>query len=151
LFVDRAQAGMPDFQVTARNAADVVALCVRLEGIPLAIELAAARSRVLTPAQMLARLAERFTLLATQRMDKVSRHRSLWAAIEWSFDLLSPELQRFFARLSVFRGGWTMEAAEAVCEEPRALEYLTSLRGHSLVLVEESGGAMRFRMLETLR
>jgi predicted ATPase/DNA-binding SARP family transcriptional activator len=163
LFVERAVVGQPAFQVTDENAAVVAQVCCRLEGIPLALELAAARSGVLTPQQMLERLAGthevggRFELLVTrQRMADV-RHRSLRAALDWSYQLLSPELQRFFARLSVFRGGWSLEAAEAVCEEPRALAYLEELQHCSLVIAEpgarEAGGGeeMRYRLLETLR
>jgi predicted ATPase len=115
LFVDRAQAARPDFQLTRTNAAAVATLCVRLEGLPLALELAAARAGVLAPAQMLERLSQRFELLASTQRGTVPRHRSLWAALDWSYELLSPELQQFFARLSVFQGGWTLEAAEAVC------------------------------------
>jgi len=168
LFVDRAQARRADFQITPGNAASVAALCAQLEGVPLAIELAAARARVLTPAQMLERLNERFNLLATQRADKGERHRSLWAAIDWSYRLLPPELQRFFARLSVFRGGWTAEAAEAVCgsvavgeygsQAPTpphyhtpTLDFLAQLRSHSLIHADEDVSEMRFRMLESLR
>src|SRR5207248_1392489 len=114
LFLDRAQAIRPDFQLTPHNAAAVAELCRRLEGLPLALELAASRVWVLTPAQMLARLSERFELLVGRQRDAGSRHRSLRAALEWSYELLSPDLQRFFARLSVFRGGWTVEAAAAV-------------------------------------
>src|SRR5579871_164283 len=151
LLVDRAQAVRPDFQVTAGNARDVALLCADLEGLPLAIELAAARAKALTPAQIRERLSERFELLATRRMDKGSRHRSLWAAIDWSYHLLPPTLQQFFARLSIFRGGWSLEAAEAVCEEPLALDYLAQLQGHSLVSAEESAPQLHFRMLESLR
>ncbi len=151
LFVDRAQAVRPDFQVTGHNAPAVADLCARLEGIPLAIELAAARSQVLTPGQMLAQFAHRFDLLVRHRRDAPERHRSLWAALDWSYRLLSSPLQRFFCRLSVFRGGWTAEAAAAVCEEPLALDHLAELRRCSLVLAEESVPDMRFRMLETLR
>ncbi|HLV80819.1 MAG TPA: tetratricopeptide repeat protein, partial [Chthonomonadaceae bacterium] len=151
LFVDRAQAVRPDFQVTANNAGDVAGLCADLEGIPLSIELAAARAKALTPAQIRERLSERFALLATRRLDKGSRHRSLWAAIDWSYHLLPPALQQFFAGLSVFRGGWTLEAAEVVCEEPLALDYLAQLQGHSLVSAEESAPQLHFRMLESLR
>lgn len=151
LFTDRAQAVRPDFQVTKSNAPAIAALCIRLEGIPLAIELAASRAQTLTPAQMLERLGQRFELLATRRTDKDSRHRSLWAAIDWSYHLLTPTQQRFFARLSAFRGGWTLEAAEAVCAEPSALEYLTQLRERSLITAEEVDEAMRYRLLETLR
>jgi predicted ATPase/DNA-binding SARP family transcriptional activator len=151
LFVDRAQAVRPDFRVTARNAAAVAALCRGLEGIPLALELAAARAQVLTPAQMAADLSHRFDLLASRQRNVAERHRTLRAALDWSYQLLSPELQRTFARLSVFRAGWTIEAAVAVCEEPEALEQLQELCACSLVLAEESGPEMRFRMLEMLR
>jgi len=155
LFVDRAQAARPDFQLTPGNAAAVAALCLRLEGSPLAIELVAARAMSLTPAQMTERLASRFELLTSRRWDKGGRHRSLWAAIGWSFDLLPPALRRFFAGLSVFRGGCTVETAEAVCGEPLALEFLTQLRERSLLVIEEahtgSGSEMRFRLLESLR
>lgn len=151
LFVDRAQAARPDFQITPRNAGTIAALCQTLEGLPLAIELTAARARALTPAQMLERLSERFELLVSRRADRGERHHSLWGAIEWSYRLLSPDLQRFFARLSVFRGSWSLEAAAAVCEEPAAVEYLTQLRGHSLIFAEESSSAIRFRMLASIR
>ena len=110
LFVDRAQSVRSDFQITPRNAVAIATMCEKLEGIPLAIELAAARARVLTPSQMLDRLTERFELLATQRTDKGERHRSLWAAIDWSFHLLPAGVRSLFARVSVFRGGWSLEA-----------------------------------------
>jgi predicted ATPase/DNA-binding SARP family transcriptional activator len=151
LFIDRAQAVKPDFQVTSQNAAAVATLCLRLEGIPLAIELAAARSQVLTPSQILAQLENRFDFLSSRRRDVSERHRTLRAAMEWSYRLLSPQLQRFFARLSVFRGGWTSAAAEGVCEEGLALDCLAQLRECSLVLVEEAGEEIRFGMLETVR
>ncbi|HLJ78016.1 MAG TPA: tetratricopeptide repeat protein [Acidobacteriaceae bacterium] len=151
LFVDRAQSAMPHFQVTTHNAPAVAELCQRLEGIPLALELAAARALVLTPTQMLSQLEQRFEFLVSRKRDATERHRTLQAAVDWSYRLLSPELQRSFARLSVFRGGWTVEAAEAVCEEPLALDYLAQLRECSLVLTDEAGSEMRFRMLETLR
>lgn len=151
LFVDRAQAVMPHFQVTVHNAPAVAELCDRLEGIPLALELAAARASVLTPSQMLDQLERRFDFLVSRKRDRPARHRTLRAAMDWSYHLLSPELQTFFARLSVFRGGWTWEAAEAVCEQSQALEYLEHLRECSLVMTEETDGTMRFRMLETIR
>jgi predicted ATPase/DNA-binding SARP family transcriptional activator len=150
LFLDRAQAVRPDFQVTAANASAVAAVCHRLEGMPLALVLAAARAQVLTPAQMLARLADRYDFLVSRQRDATARHRSLRAAIDWSYRLLSPEVQRFFAQLSVFRGGWTLNAAETVCEEPLALDYLEQLRECSLVVVEQGEGG-RCRQLETLR
>src|SRR5262249_47981149 len=147
LFIDRAQTARPDFQVTRANAAAVAQLCARLEGIPLALELAAAKAQVLTPAQMLARLVERFDLLVSKRRRVTERHRTLRAAIDWSYQLLAPELQKFFARLSVFGGGWTLEAAETVCEEPMALDYLAQLRDCSLILIEDEEHEARFRML----
>ena len=151
VFVDRAQAVRPDFAVTDRNVADLAALCRALEGVPLALELAAARVRALSLAQMRVRLDQRFELLASRRGDKGTRHRSLWAAIEWSYDLLPAPSQRFFALLSVFRGGWTLEAAEAVCENPDALEALAQLRANSLLLAEDGLTDLRFRLLESLR
>jgi predicted ATPase/DNA-binding SARP family transcriptional activator len=151
LFVDRARAVCLDFRVTEENAAAVAAVCARLEGIPLALELAAARASVLSPAEMVPRLERRFDFLVSGRRDAEARHRTLHAAIDWSYRLLTPELQRFFARLCVFRGGWTLGAAEAVCDEARALEFLEQLRAASLGIAEERGGETRFRMLETLR
>ncbi len=151
VFVDRAQAVRPDFTVTDRSAPDLAALCRALEGIPLALELAAARIRALSLSQMRTRLDQRFELLASRRGDKEARHRSLWAAIEWSYDLLPAQSQRFFALLSVFRGGWTLEAAQAICEEPAALEALAQLRANSLVGVEDGLPDLRFRLLESLR
>ncbi len=150
LFIDRAQAARPDFQLTKGNREAVAALCARLDGVPLALELAAARASVLTPAQMLAQLSRRFELLVARR-GTGRMHDSLRATLEWSFGLLSPPLQRFFARLSAFRGGWTAEAAQAVCEEPAALDFLAQLRSHSLVITADGGQCMRFGLLETLR
>jgi predicted ATPase len=151
LFIDRAQSVRPDFQVTSHNAPAVAELCDRLEGIPLAVELAAARAQVLTPAQMLLNVERRFDFLVSRKRDVAARHRTLRAAVDWSYYLLSPNLQHFFCRLSVFRGGWTSDAAEAVCDEPLVLDLLAQLRECSFVLVAEVGGVMRFRMLETLR
>ena len=153
LYVDRAQAVRPDFQVTVRNADAVGALCDRLEGLPLALELAAAWTGVLTPAQALARLDEHSSALVSRKTDQVKRHRTMHAAIAWSFDLLPPDLRDFWTRLSVFRGGWTAEAAETVCAQPGTLEALQRLRERSLILAEEvdEGASMRFRMLESLR
>ncbi len=151
LFVDRARASLPDFRITSRNAAAVAELCDRLEGLPLAIELAAARASAMTPSQMLAHLGRRFEFLVSRKRGVAERHRTMRAAIDWSWRLLSPELQTFFARLSVFRGGWTAEAAEAVCDEPLALDHLAMLRECSLVQTDDRGSEMRFRMLETLR
>ncbi len=151
MFVDRAQAARPDFQITRSNAAAVAELCCKLDGIPLAIELVAARAQALTPAQMTLRLSERFALLTRRRGNEGGRHHSLWAAISWSYDLIQPPLQRFFAGLSVFRGGCTIEAAQVVCDEPQSLEFLTQLRERSLLVAEDGPGGVRFRPLETLR
>jgi predicted ATPase/class 3 adenylate cyclase len=157
LFVDRAQAIRPEFVLTEGNAAAVAALCRRLEGLPLALELAAARAAVLTPEQMLAQLERGLGVLASRQADAAARHRSLRGALEWSYRLLDPTLQRFFVGLSVFQGGWSLEAAEAVSGEPLALDFLEQLRECSLVLAEAAlnGPAgdveMRFRLLEALR
>jgi len=154
LFVDRAQAVCPEFRLAEDNAAVVAELCYRLEGIPLALELAASRIQTLTPAQMLAELEHRFDFLVSRRRDIVRRHRTMQAAIAWSYDALAPALQRFFARLSVFRGGWSAEAAARVCGEPRATEALACLREESLILGASAAThppTMRFRMLDTLR
>ncbi len=162
LFIDRAQGVRPDFQLTPRIAPAVAELCRRLEGIPLALELAAARVRMLTVAQMVAQLDHRFELLVSRRRDPSTRHQSLRAALDWSYELLSPELQLYFARLSLFRGGWTAAAAESVCltefepspvSSPSAitLAFLEELRDCSLILVEEGEDDIRFYMLETLR
>src|SRR5205085_6411025 len=114
LFVDRARAARADFQLTPENAGAVAELCERLDGLPLAIELAAARAAVLSPPEMLAHLEERFAFLVSRQRDTPSRHRTLRAAIEGSCLLLDLPLQQFFARLAVFRGGWILEAAAAV-------------------------------------
>ena len=155
LFVNRAQASRAGFQLTQHNAEAVGALCRRLEGIPLAIELAAGWAQSLTPAQMLERLSRRFDLLVSKRKGVAARHQTLWAAIEWSYQQLSPDLQRFFLLLSVFRGGWTLEAAEGVTAMSSALNFLRQLQDRSLVMADEvevdGTPQMRFRLLETLR
>jgi predicted ATPase len=151
LFVDRAQAAKPDFQLTASNAETIAMVCERLEGIPLAIELAAARAQAMTMGRMLAQLQRPFEFLVSRRLLTEERHKALEATIDWSYQLLPSEVQRFFAGLSVFRGGCTPEAAEAVCEEPRALEYLEELTASSLVMADETDDGMRFHLLETLR
>ena len=153
LFLDRAQAARSDFQITPHNARTVAMLCEQLEGIPLALELAAAWIGVLTPSQMLARMNRRFDLLISRRDDRTLRHRALHATIAWSYELLSPELQTFLTRLSVFRSGWTEEAAQAVGGVRHTLHLLAQLRERSLVVSEESDDAtaMRFRLLESIR
>ncbi len=150
MFVDRAQSVRPDFQLTPRNAAAVVALCGRLEGVPLFIELAAAWAQTYTPAQMLSQLPTN-RLLVSRRKDRPERQRSVHAMVDWSFQLLTPQLQRFFARLSVFMGGWTLIAAEEICEEPEAMSALGELHARSMLVAEEQGDAMRYHLPEALR
>lgn len=157
LFVDRAQSVRPSFALTPQNAEDIARLCARLDGLPLAIELCAAWAQTLTPAQMLAHLTRRFDLLVSRRTDITPRHRTLRATLEYSYLLLPPDLQDFFIRLSVFRGGWTLDAATAICRDVpeqgalSTLEAITEMHERSLVAAEEVNGEMRYRMLETLR
>ncbi len=154
MFLDRAQAARPDFQITRGNARSVALLCRKLEGLPLALELAASWAQTLSPAQMLLRVERPLDLLVSRHHTRIPRHQSLRAALTGSYELLTPALQTVFARLAVFRGGWTLEAAEAVCELPETLEALTKLRECSLVIAEDSAdesGEMRFRMAETVR
>ncbi len=153
LFVDRARVQRPGFAVTADNAEAIAELCVRLDGLPLAIELAAARCGVLTPAQILERLAGRLDLLSTRQSGIPSRQRTLRASIDWSVQLLEEDVRRVLAQLSVFRGGWTLEAAEAVCgAKVDLVDALERLRESSLVVAgDDDGGAIRFRMLEMIR
>jgi predicted ATPase len=155
LFVDRATAVQPAFALDAGAAPAVGHICRRLDGIPLALELAAARVRILPPPEIAARLDDRFSLLTSGSRRALPRHRTLQAAIDWSYGLLSGPEQELFGRLSVFAGGFTLEAAEEVCgdgdeEQAGVLELLSHLVDQSLV-VPGDGGNARFRMLETLR
>jgi len=156
LYCDRARASRREFQLTTENAPHVAQLCRVLEGMPLALELAAARAAMLTPAQILAKLEHRLDFLVGRKQDFAHRHRTLRAAVAWSYEILTGPIQRLFARLSIFRGGWTLESAEAVaCEDPdsafAALDQLTELQSCSLIVVEERDSAMRYRMLESIR
>jgi predicted ATPase/DNA-binding SARP family transcriptional activator len=151
LFLDRAQAVRPDFQLTRANAAAVAQLCARLEGIPLAIELAAARAQVLTPAQMLTRLGRRLDFLAARGRDVEHRHHTLRAALEWSYRLLPPPLKQFFVSLAVFRTSFALEAVETVCGEATALDLLAELMECSLLHAAEGAGGMRYQLLDTVR
>ena len=156
LFAERAAAVKPGFAVAAQNAAAVTAVVRRLDGIALAIELAAARVPAMTPAELARRLERSFAVLATGRRGAVARHQTLRAAIDWSFELLAVPEQRLLARLAVFAGGATLEAAEAVCSgegiDPDAVfELLASLVARSLVVAEEHGPETRYRLLETIR
>jgi predicted ATPase/DNA-binding SARP family transcriptional activator/Tfp pilus assembly protein PilF len=151
LFVDRAQAALPDFQLTARNADVIRRLCQRLEGLPLAIELAASWAKTVAPAQMLSMLTDRFTLLESRRRDINARHRTMRAVIDSGVDLLPGDLKTLFHRLSVFHGGWTLESASFVCQRPDVLYAMESLVEQSLIQSESTGGdTFRFRMLDTL-
>ena len=147
LFVERACTVQPGFVMTPSEADHVAQVCRRLDGIPLAIELAAARVKVLTPAALLERLDRRLPLLTAATRDAPERQRTLRATIEWSHELLAPEEQALFARLAVFRGGWTLESAEAVVGAD--IDTLESLVDKSLVRVRPESG--RFWMLETIR
>lgn len=154
LFTERSQATQPAFRLTAKNAPAVVAICRRLDGIPLAIELAAARMRALSPESIAARLTERFRLLVTGDQTVLPRQRTLRALIDWSYDLLNGRERLLFERLSVFANGWTLEAAEAVGGdgELSALDVLdlqASLVEKSLVVMEADSG--RYRMLDTVK
>ena len=148
LFAARARAVSPGFRLTAANARIVAAICVALDGLPLGIELAAARTRLIPPEAMLERLESRLELLTAGPRDAPARHRTLRATLDWSFDLLEEEEQRLLARLAVFSGGCTLEAAEAVCDA--SLAALTSLADKSLLRRDETDEP-RFRMLETIR
>lgn len=157
LFVERTRAVRPNFALTLDNAASVAELCIRLEGLPLAIELAAARSRVLTPQAMLERLGDRLKLLVGGPRDLPERHQTMRAAILWSYDLLSPVEQTLFRRLAIFSGGCTIDSCESICDPEGGLgldvlEGLDLLVGHSVLSQDEqSEGEPRFRMLETIR
>ncbi len=156
LFADRAAAVLPTFELTASNAPAVAQICRRLDGIPLALELAAARVRTLSVEQIAARLDDRFRLLAGGSRAAVPRHQALRAAVDWSFDLLSEPERATWRRLSVFAGGFTLEAAEAICagegvDEADVLDLLSRLVEKSLVVSEAMVSEARFRLLETVR
>jgi predicted ATPase/class 3 adenylate cyclase len=156
LFAERAAAVRPGFQVTAGNAAAVAAVVRRLDGIALSVELAAARVPAMTAAELARRLERSFAVLAAGPRGAVGRHQTLRATIDWSFQLLTGPEQQLLARMAVFAGGATLEAAEAVCGgegiDPDAVfELLASLVARSLVVAEEHGPQTRYRLLETIR
>jgi predicted ATPase/class 3 adenylate cyclase len=151
LFVERASAVNRKFNLTEENVSDVAQICRRLDGIPLALELAAARTSVFSPGEIAARLDNRFRLLAGGSRTALERHQTLRALIDWSYDLLSSEEQTLFRQLSVFAGGWTFEAAEAVCPDLDILNLLTQLINKSLVMVDDQANETRYHLLETIR
>lgn len=156
LFDCRARAVRPDVLVDARNAAQVARLCARLDGIPLAIELAAARIRYVSLEQLEERLADRFVLLQDGRYAARPGHETMRLALDMSYELLRSAEQALYRRLAVFRGGWTLEAAEAICAGDGigagdVLELLAQLDAKSLLRLEHVEGATRFDMLETVR
>ena len=156
LFVDRAQAVKAGFVVEAGNTEAVAQVCRRLDGVPLAIELAAARVNAMSPAELARRLDQRFRLLSGGDRVAIERHQTLRATIDWSYDLLSEPEQRLLVRLAVFAGGFTLDSAEAVCsggpiDADRVVDLLVRLVSHHLVVADDAGDATRYRLLETIR
>jgi len=154
LFIDRATSAVSSFKVTNENAPALAQICHRLDGIPLAIELAAAKIRVLSVEQIARRLDDRFRLLTGGSRTALERHQTLRTAVDWSYNLLLPEEQSLLRKLSIFVGGWTLEAAESVCEDESnadVLDLLEQLINKSLVITEEQLGESRYHMLETIR
>lgn len=156
LFVDRSRSVKVDFELTDMNSPLVAKICCRLDGIPLAIELAAARVKVMPLEQLATRLDDRFHLLTGGGRTALSRHQTLQATMDWSFLLLSEKEKKLFRRLAVFVGGWTLEAAEAVCsydgvDQIEVLDLLAHLINKSLIYVLEVQGEARYRRLETIR
>ena len=155
LFIERALLVQPHFTVTKDNAPAIAQICSHLDGIPLAIELAAARVKMMTVEQVSARLDDRFRLLTGGSRTSLERHQTLRAAIDWSYNLLTEREKKMFRSLAVFSGGWTLEAAEQVCVEEGSgsdiLDLLTRLVDKSLVNLYETAGEARYRMLETTR
>ncbi len=156
LFVERARSVAPGFELTPQSAPAVARLCRQLDGMPLAIELAASRTRALSPRQILDRLDDRFRLLTGGGRVAVPRHKTLRAAMDWSHELLYDEERVLFRRLSIFAGGWTLEAAEAVgigdgISRDEVLDLLSRLVDKSLVVVREWNGEARYRLLETVQ
>jgi predicted ATPase len=156
LFLDRAGAVAPGFQLTEANAAPVADICRRLDGLPLAIELAAARLRMLSPAEIAGRLDHRFSLLTGGPSDLLPRQQTLKALVDWSYDLLSEPERLLLGRLAVFAGSWTLAAAEEVCagdplQVEEVLDLLAQLVDRSLVVCDAGPNGTRYRLLETVQ
>jgi len=155
LFAERAAAAVPSFQLTQQNRAIVSQICARLDGLPLAIELAAARLRAMSLEQILERLADRFTLLTRGSRRSPARQQTLRWSVEWSYDLCTAAEQQLWGQLSVFAGSFGLEAAEYVCGDESGsvnmLDTLTSLVEKSILIRTEANGVLRFRLLDTLR
>lgn len=151
LFVERARAASPSFTVNQANATAIAAICRRLDGLPLALELAAARLRILSPTELLARLDQSLPLLTGGARDLPERQRTIRQTIAWSYRILGPAEQALFRRVSIFTGGWDVAAAEAIGADPIALDTLSELVEHSLVAADTADGSTRYRMLETIR
>jgi predicted ATPase/DNA-binding winged helix-turn-helix (wHTH) protein len=156
LFIDRARLQRPHFAVTGENAPALASICRRLDGIPLAIELAAPRIRSMSLEEVNRRLDQRFGLLTGGSHDALPRQRTLRALVDWSYDLLGDTEKAVLRRASVFAGGWNLNAAETVCvaddlATPEVLDILTSLVDKSLIVRDEDDGVTRFKMLETIR
>jgi predicted ATPase/class 3 adenylate cyclase len=151
LFLERGQAARPGFSLDAHNLPYALSICQQLDGLPLAIELAAARLRGLSPSQIAQRLERRFDILAGGGRDLPDRQRTMRSALDWSYEPLTPDQRKLFAELSVFAGGFFPEAAEEVCSGPDVMEQIFSLRDNSLVLNEECLGESRYRMLTLIR
>jgi predicted ATPase/class 3 adenylate cyclase len=151
LFVERARAANPKFDLTEKNASAVAQICRRLDGIPLALELAAARVTVFSAEQIATRLDDRFKLLTGGSRTALPRQQTLRALIDWSYDMLSLDERALLRRLSVFAGGWVFEAAESICNDLDVLSLLTQLVNKSLVTMDDEGDEPRYRLLETVR
>ncbi|MBV9797145.1 MAG: adenylate/guanylate cyclase domain-containing protein, partial [Solirubrobacterales bacterium] len=156
LFIERARKARPNFTVTNDNAPEVAEICMELDGLPLAIELAAARVRMMSVEQIAAGLGDRFHLLTGGTRTVLPRHQTLRASVDWSHDLLGEAERMLLRRLSVFAGGFTLDLAEAVCADDSlarvtVLDLLASLVDKSLVVADERAGAVRYRLLETVR
>lgn len=151
LFVERARAANSRFELTEQNASAVAQICSRLDGIPLALELAAARCAVFSVEQIAARLDDRFKLLTGGSRTALPRQQTLRALIDWSYDMLSQDEHTLFRRLSVFAGGWTFEAAEVISPDLDVLNLMAQLVNKSLVIVDEGCAPTRYHLLETIR